>query len=134
MAAKKKSKKSSGSKSGPRQASDRDIYFVVLIVGAFGLMLWWVASRDTVMYAGLGYLLTVAFYVNHSAMLAWKGQSMPHWRTAMARLPLRFAGYGRKGGKPLEAAHDQPDAGRTIVISTIVSLVVLIGLAAFLIV
>jgi hypothetical protein len=58
---------------------------------------------------------------------------MANWQRALARLPLRFAGFGTKGGKPLEGAHNASQARSMIIVSIIVSLAIIVGLAFLLI-
>ena len=64
---------------------------------------------------------------------AYRGKRMANWQQALARLPLRFAGYGTKHGKPLAAAHNAAAARKMIAISIVVSVLVLAGLALLLI-
>lgn len=127
---KKHSRPSSRSKPS---GSDHAVYVVLMLVGAFGLMLWWLASPETWKYALIGYLLAVAFYLNHSVWMVYQGQHLPNWRASLARLPLRAYGYGRKGGKPLEAAHDQPETRTALMVSIILCVVLIAAAWTFLI-
>ena len=52
---------------------------------------------------------------------------MPHWRQALARLPLRVVGYGRRGGKPLEAARGHVEAKTMLLVSIATSVVIILA-------
>ncbi|MHC5027045.1 MAG: hypothetical protein ACYTGR_09845 [Planctomycetota bacterium] len=80
----------------------------------------------------LGYVLALAWLVNLYGWRAYFGQELSGWQQAFARIPLRAAGYGTRGGKPLEAAHGRPPAKRALLATSIVSLVVLALLATVL--
>ena len=66
---------------------------------------------------------------NTAAISVYRGGTLPPWRQALARLPLRCAGYGTKGGKPVEAAHDAPGAKKMIIASVVFSIIALLVLA-----
>ncbi len=81
----------------------------------------------------LGYCAALAILINLYALQAYQGRSLANWQQALARLPLRFAGYGRKGAKPLEAAHNSEVAKMAIFISVAVCVIALLGLSMLLI-
>jgi hypothetical protein len=81
----------------------------------------------------MAYIVLVAWLTNAAAIAVYRGRSLPPWRQALARLPLRFAGYGTKGGKPVEAAHDQPIAKTVIIASLVITVVLLVVLALFIV-
>ena len=109
---------------------DHAVYVVLLLLGGFGLLLWGALSPETWRFAMIGYVLAIGGYVTHSVWLAYAGQDMPNWRQSLARLPLRFFGYGRKGGKPIAAAHDQPEAKTAMIVSIVGFLAIAGGLWA----
>ncbi|MHC5022392.1 MAG: hypothetical protein ACYTGG_00580 [Planctomycetota bacterium] len=130
----RKKRRSSGSaQPSTRRARDRTIYLGILVIGAFGLMLWALVSPETWRPAIVGFLIAVAVFVNHSVYLAYRGRDMPRWRQALARLPLRFVGYGRRGGKPLEAAHDHAETKLVLLVSIAVWVVIIV-VATFLLI
>jgi hypothetical protein len=124
-------------RSGPPQikptqpASDRTIYAGLLLIGLFFVLLaglvaggeggrWW---EFFVLY-----VIVLAWFVNLCTFMAYRGVHMANWKQAMARLPLRFAGYGTKTGKPLDAAHGKPNARTAMIICMLISVVVIVVL------
>ncbi len=120
-----------------RLARDGTIYLGLVIIGGAVVVLGFLLAGGwrTPLTGGLavGYLALMAWLTNHSAYRAYRGQPMANWKRALARLPMRCAGFGVKGGKPLEAAHGAASALRMIVISAVFSVLVLTGLAFLLI-
>jgi hypothetical protein len=112
-----------------RKTSERAIYLGVLVVGFFSVML---AS----LFMGLQnwpilsvvYLALIAYIIAFDTWLVYRGKHLSNWHQAMAKLPLRFVGYGTKEGKPLDAAHDHPEVFRALMIFVVASVVVLAGL------
>ena len=80
----------------------------------------------------LAYLVIMTAFINLFARQAYLGRQLAPWQQALARLPLRPAGYGTRGGKPLEAAHGHAAARRALLISAVVSVVALIVIAVLL--
>ena len=117
-----------------RPTSDRTFYFGFIVIGGFVAFLTAVLTTGAYwLHAVLAYAALIAFFVHSSALAVYRGRhDLAGWQRALARLPLRFAGYGKSGGKPAEAAHDEPKALRTIIISALLSVVVIGGLAAWL--
>jgi hypothetical protein len=114
--------------------SDRSIYIGFIIIGAaIVTIVFLLTEGGTSGEVALGYLVAMALLVNLYAIRAYRGARMVGWQKALARLPLRFAGFGSRHGKPLEAAHGAAKARTTIIISVIISLVILAVLAYLLI-
>lgn len=112
-----------------RKTSERAIYMGAVIVGFFAVMLaslfmgleyWPVLS--------VAYLALIAYIIAFGAWQVYRGKHLAHWHQAMAKLPLRFVGYGTKEGRPLDAAHDHPEVFKALSIFVIVSLIILAGL------
>ena len=123
-------RKTTSRKPPVRSTSDRSIYFGLTIIG--GMIVLLSALITAGMYwreFTLGYIIVMAFLINLFAIAAYRGKHMANWKMALARLPLHFAGYGSKHGKPIEAAHGSPSARRAIVLSIIISIIVLIVLS-----
>lgn len=113
-----------------RKTTDRAIYFGVLIVGFFAVMLaslfvgveyWPVLS--------VIYLALIAYIIAFDTWQVYRGKHLANWHQAMAKLPLRFVGYGTREGKPLEAAHDHPEVLKALGVFLAVSVVILAPLA-----
>ena len=119
-----------------RLARDGTIYLGLVIIGAAVVVLGFLLDGGWHALTGslaVGYLALMAWLTNHAAYRAYRGQPMANWKQALARLPMRCVGFGAKGGKPLEAAHDAASALRMLVVSAVFSVVVLAGLAGLLI-
>jgi hypothetical protein len=112
-----------------RGAPDSAIYGGLILIGLFVALLAIPLFQGHWREALLAYLVLMAALINFYAWRSYRSQHLAHWQKALARLPLRFAGYGTRGGKPLEAAHGQPAVRRAIVISIVVCIVVLVVLA-----
>jgi hypothetical protein len=125
----KKKSHNDSHRSAEKRQNERGIYAAILMVGIFGLGLWYLASDTTFPHAVIGFLLAVFGLVNWSALQAVRGQELAGWQKALARLPLQFAGYGTTGGKPVEAARGQENAKMVLMVSASLCLVVLIALS-----
>ena len=101
--------------------------------GVFAVALWYLVSRETWRHGLVGYLIAIAFLVNYYAWRASSGHHLLPWQQALARLPLRWVGYGTKAGKPLDAARGSPRA-RTMVLVSIATSTVLIVVVTWLLV
>jgi len=127
-------KKSPGRKPTGPITSDLSIYIGLLMIGgAIVLAALLLTEGQNWREVALGYLVLMAFFINLYALGAYRGKRLANWQQALARLPMRFAGYGTKRGKPLAAAHNAAAARKAIAISIIVSVIILIGLAFLLI-
>ena len=127
-------KKSPGRQTTGSTTSDLSIYIGLLMIGgAIVLAALLLTEARYWREVALGYLVLMAFFINLYALGAYHGKRMANWQQALARLPLRFAGYGTKRGKPLTAAHNAAAARKMIAISIILSVIILIGLAFLLI-
>lgn len=113
--------------------SDRSVYLGALIVGFFVVMLGWLLSEGSFWrQVALGYLVLLILNVNFAGWDIVRGKKISDWKQALAKIPLRFAGYGTRDGKPLETAHDQPAAKKTMITFGIVSVLLVAGLGALL--
>ncbi len=129
---KKPRKQSSGNASPRRVTKDRSIYLGLAFIGVILVLLVWLFTDGHWREMTLGYLFAIAWLTNLYAFNAYAGKSLAQWQQALARLPLRCAGYGSKHGKPLEAAHRASSALRMIWTSIVISIVVLAGLVLLL--
>lgn len=116
---------------GPRPMTDRAVYLGVGILGFFFVMLAWLAF-DRWREPLLLYVAGVLYIVCVSVFQIYRGRHPAGWQQAMARIPLRFAGYGRKDGKPLEAAHHHRETRTVLLVCVVASVVILAGLALLL--
>lgn len=124
-----------GSGSGTaRGGNDPAVYSAFILVGAFIVFLVYLVDLAiTWQAAALGYCMALAFLINLYAASAYRGKHLDGWQKSLARIPLRFAGYGRRGGKPIEAAHDSPRVKAAVFVSVAVSVVMLLALSVLLI-
>jgi F0F1-type ATP synthase assembly protein I len=112
-----------------RRASDRTIYIGVLVIGLFIVLIAWLLTMGKGGHwreITIAYVVVMAWLTNFYTYLAYRGKQMANWKQALARLPLRFAGYGTKKGRPLDAAHGRRDARNMLLISITVSIVVIV--------
>lgn len=126
-------RKSSGgpAATAPRIA-DYQIYVGLLLILALAVFFTFLVVGGHLGPIVFGYTIGLAVLINLSAYRACAGRALAPWQQALARIPLRFAGYGTKHGRPLAAAHDAPAARRALLASIIVSLIILAGLAVLL--
>ena len=130
---KKKSNAASVQRSAQQRSNDRGIYAVIIMVGLFGLGLWYLVSYETFPHAVIGYLAAVLGIVNWCAFKAFSGMDMADWQESLARLPLHFAGYGTRQGRPVKAAQGQANAKMVLMISVALSVAILVGVTLLLI-
>ena len=102
------------------------------MVGLFGTWLWSILGGEW-QHATLGFVIVIAVLVNLSTWRACRGLPMVAWQAALARLPLRCVGFGTRGGRPIEAAHDSDRARMILFLSIATSAVVIAGLSFLLI-
>lgn len=115
----------------PTRTADRTIYIGLLVIGGFAVLLAFLLTENW-RAPTLAYVAFLAALINLFAIMAYRGKSMANWQQALARLPLRFVGYGSREGKPLDAAHGHAPVRRAILVSLLVSVVVLVGLSLIL--
>ena len=122
-----------GPDDAPRRTADYQIYVGLLLILALAVFLTWlVLGGQHLGGIVLFYAAMLIGLVNLNAWRACAGRALAPWQQALARVPLRFAGYGTKQGRPLAAAHGSPAARRAVVVSIVLSVVLLAGLAVVL--
>jgi hypothetical protein len=109
--------------------SDQAIYLGLAIVGLFVGILAWLFNQQYWMAIVLLYVLAVVYLINFYTFQVYRGKHLEHWKQALARVPLRFVGYGTKEGKPLEAAHDHPETRTALLASIALSAAIVAGLS-----
>ena len=109
-------------------ANDRTIYAGLIIIGLFFVLLAGLASSGHFKEYTILYVVLLAWFVNFYAARVYLGAHMANWKQAMARLPLRFVGYGTKKGKPLDAAHGHKEVRNALVLSIVISIAIIVGL------
>lgn len=120
-------------KAARSDANDKAIYLSFIIIGIAVAGLAFLFSPPNWGAVTLGYLAAVAWLVNLYAYRIYRGEHLAGWQCALARLPLRCAGFGRRHGKPVEAAHDVPKARSMILTSIAVSVAAIVLLSFVLI-
>ncbi len=121
-----KGRKSPG-RSRPSGPPDGAVYIGLLMIGAFGIWLWTIVATDpdSWKHAVIGFVLAIAVLVNLYTWRVCAGKRLAPWQQSLARLPLRWVGYGTKGGKPLDAAHGSDRAKMMLFLSVATSAVVI---------
>ena len=105
---------------------DGAVYIGLAMIGVFGIGLWHLVSQETSKHGLLGYFIAIVFLINLYAWRACSGKSLLSWQQSLARLPLRFGGFGTKGGRPLEAAKGS-DRAKIILLASVLASVVIIA-------
>jgi len=124
-------RKSPSRKTEEPRTSDLSRYIVFIMIGLAVTALGWLLDHSYWRAFAYGYLVLLAYQMNLCAYQAYRGKTMPQWQQSLARLPLRFGGYGRRRGKPVSAAHHARRAMTTIWISLVVSVLLLALLGWF---
>jgi hypothetical protein len=122
----KSKKQSSGSRA--TRTNDAGIYIGFIVIGGFIWVLAYLLNHEKGFWGGvtLGYVIALAFLMNLYAFQAYQGKRLANWQQSLARLPLRFAGYGTKGGKALAAAHNADRARSMVILSVLVSVAIVV--------
>lgn len=96
---------------------DGAVYLGLAMIGAFAVLLAFLFSEGRYWAEALILsVMLIAFLVHRAAYRAYLGRRLPPWQAALARLPLRFAGYGGRG-RPLDAAAGHGEARTAILVS-----------------
>jgi len=111
-----------------RPMPDGAAWIALLLIGAFAVALTTAAFGWPWRQAAAGYLIAVLFLVNLSAWRAYGGRELAGWQQALARLPLRFAGFGTPVGRPLGAASGDRRALTAILVAFLMSAAIAAGL------
>jgi hypothetical protein len=122
------SKKRKDSRPAAARSADKAIYAGFIMIGVFLTLLSFPLFDGQWRWPMLGYIALVALLINLHTFRAYLGRELAGWQKALARLPMRCVGYGTRGGKPLEAAHGQPDAKRMMLMTLVFSLVLIAAL------
>ena len=121
----------------PKPTKDRTIYAGLALIGFFVVAFGWLLFPDSGwLSAGITaviYVAIIAYLVNIHTWHVYRGRHLGNFSQSLARIPLRFVGYGTKDGKPLEAAHDHAEARNALLMSVLVSLLI-IGILALLLI
>ncbi len=115
---------------------DGGVYIGLFMIGVFGIGLFSIISpenADAWKQGVLGYVIAVAILVNLYTWRVCAGKTLAGWQQSLARLPLRCAGFGTRGGKPLAAAHGSDRAKMMLFVSIATSALVIAGLTVWLI-
>ncbi len=109
----------------PRRVGPPDgaVYIGLFMIGVFAIGLWWIIAPDSWKEALIGYVLAMAILVNLYTWRVCTGKRVAPWQQSLARLPLRWVGYGTRGGKPLDAAHGSDRARMMLFVSIATSAV-----------
>ena len=113
-------------------ASDRTIYSGILLIGFFFVALASLFFEGHWREPLVLYIAVIAYLLVTATLSIYRGKHIPNWQQALARIPLRFVGFGTKEGRPLEAAHDQPATRKAFIVALLVSIVVVVALGLLL--
>ena len=101
-----------------KPTNDAAVYLSLVMIGGFVVILAWLLLNETVHWTHVlvGYVIAIVVLINVYAWQAVFGKHQQGWQEALARVPLRIAGYGTKKGKPITAAKGQQDARTTLML------------------
>lgn len=124
---------SKGRSGSAKPISDTTLFVGLALIGAFGVLVLSLLTGARWPSIAVGYFAAVAALINLYTMRAYRGIRLEPWQQPFARVPLRFVGYGTRGGKPIEAAHDQPATRKALIASLILSGIIVAALALIMI-
>lgn len=110
-------------------SADIGLFVGLALIGAFGVFLLVLMTEMPWTSGLLGFVMVMAFLINLSAAQAVGGETDLGWRKGLARLPLRFAGYGARGGKPIEAAKGSERAKAIVFVSIAISVIIVAAMS-----
>lgn len=85
------------------------LFFVGVVVIGGG---WMLLGTGLVALVAALYVAVILLAAAIAAVQAARGSTLRWWGRPFATLALRPAGFGTRGGRPIEAAHDEPAALR----------------------
>jgi hypothetical protein len=132
-----KSHHKSGSRKHPPRAPapragapDGAVYIGVIMIAAFAVWMWTIVSGPDSWQPALLVCTTIVLaLVNLYTWRVYFGARLAPWQQSLARLSLRWAGYGTRKGRPLEAAHGSRPAKIMLILTMATSVVVIVALA-----
>ena len=111
-------------------APDGAVYIGVIMIAAFAVWMWTIVSGpNSWQPALLVCTVIVLALVNLYTWRVYFGARLAPWQQSLARLSLRWAGYGTRKGRPLEAAHGSRPAKIMLILTMVTSVVVIVALA-----
>ena len=112
-------------------APDGAVYIGVIMIAAFAVWMWTIFAPgpDSWKHALLVCTVIVLALVNLYTLRVYFGARLAPWKQSLARLSLRWAGYGTRKGRPLEAAHGSRAAKIMLILTMVTSVVVIVALA-----
>ncbi|MHC4128353.1 MAG: hypothetical protein ACYTF2_11665 [Planctomycetota bacterium] len=114
-----------------RGAPDGAVYIGLIMIGAFGIWLWTIVAPgpEAWKHALLVYVVLVLALINLYTWRVYFGARLINWQKSLARLSLRWAGFGTSGGRPLAAAHGSRRARIMLMLTMVTSIVIIVALA-----
>ncbi len=116
---------------GRAGAPDGAVYIGLIMIAAFAIWLWTIVAPgpDSWKHALLVCTVILLTLVNLYTWRVYFGARLAPWKQSLARLTLRWAGYGTRKGRPLEAAHGSRPAKIMLILTMATSVVVIVALA-----
>jgi FtsH-binding integral membrane protein len=106
---------------------DGAVYIGLLLIGVFAVLVISVTFSVPWQHLALGYVMALIFLVNLYAWRVYLGHEIAPWSQALARIPLRFAGFGTREGRPLTAAKGEQRAAMTLWVCLAISAMLLVA-------
>ena len=116
---------------GRTGAPDGAVYIGLIMIAAFAIWMWTIVAPgpDSWKHALLVCTVILLALVNLYTWRVYFGARLAPWKQSLARLTLRWAGYGTRKGRPLEAAHGSRSAKIVLILTMATSVVVIVALA-----
>jgi hypothetical protein len=125
-ATRSKSKRQPNRPANPK-ANDVGMFGGIVLIGIFVALLGMFSGPGNITKFVYVYAAIVIALINLSVwQMVLRGRVAPIQKP-LARLPLRFVGFGLPKTRPLEAAKGEPVARQAAIITSVISVIVIIG-------
>jgi hypothetical protein len=122
-------KQSAARRHAEERSNDRAVYITIMMVGLFILGIAFLATDDWPWWI-VGMLAAVLAMINYFGWKTVFGHKLAAWQRSLAKVPLRFVGFGTRSGKPLDAAKGEDAAKMALYVMAAMSVILLLGVWA----
>jgi hypothetical protein len=119
-------KRSAAKRHAQERSNDRAVYITIIMVGLFILAIGFLATEHWPWWI-VGMIAAILIMIN---LFGWKvvaGRKLAPWQRSLAKVPLRFAGFGARCGKPLDAAKGEDSARMALYLTAAISIVIILA-------
>lgn len=119
-------KQSAAKRHAQERSNDKAVYITIIMVGLFLLGIGFLATEHWPWWI-VGMIGAVLAMINYFAWRIVIGHKLQQWQRSLAKVPLRFVGYGIRGGKPLDAAKGEDPAKMALYVTAALSVLIVLG-------